>query len=119
MVTLNDDLADTLCEMFDELSEGYLDQLPDPVPGESQKARVNRALENLMPVLGLLDSLQLDGTMDLSMIPADARYEDVGNMRVHEGCRKISAVIKTKFSSSPRFCEEKYFTYPAQPDFVR
>ncbi|KAE8978823.1 hypothetical protein PR001_g24237 [Phytophthora rubi] len=119
MVTLNDDLADTLCEMFDELSEGYLDQLPDPVPGESQKARVNRALENLMPVLGLLDSLQLDGTMDRSMIPAEARYEDVGNMRVHEGCRKISAVIKTKFLSSPRFCEEKYFTYPAQPDFVR
>ncbi|EGZ17091.1 hypothetical protein PHYSODRAFT_331106 [Phytophthora sojae] len=120
MVTLNGDLADVLCEMFDVLSEGYLDLLPEAVPGESRNDRLDRALENLRPVLALLDSLQQNGsTMDPSMIPAEARNENMGSERLHEGCRQISAIVKAKFASSSGFCEDKYLTYPTQADFVR
>ncbi|EGZ17069.1 hypothetical protein PHYSODRAFT_331090 [Phytophthora sojae] len=120
MVTLNDDLADVLCEMFDVLSEGCLDLLPEAVPGESRNDRLDRALENLMPVLAQLDSSQQNGsTMDPSMIPAEARNENMGSERLHEGCRQISAIVKAKFASSSGFCEDKYLTYPIQADFVR
>lgn len=33
-------------------------------------------------------------------------------------CSEIAAVINAKFSTTSEVCEQIYFTYPAQPDFV-
>ncbi|KAE9314719.1 hypothetical protein PF008_g19422 [Phytophthora fragariae] len=126
MMTLNDDLTDVFSELCDVLGRRQFHD--DHIAGSSSsgnyhQAGNNSALEHavMMPLMPLLDCVQPDGSVDLSALPADLQRGIIGRIDggyVRKMGMKVATVIKAKFSTPPLVCENKYFTFPSQPDFA-
>ncbi|GMF13186.1 unnamed protein product [Phytophthora lilii] len=127
---------------FDEVLDIYDQMIFTPVtPGETRQYRVNRALEDavMLDLIPLMDCLQRDGSLNLSALPIGKRVVQVAKLdggAVRTMCRKV-AVFETAMESlfamwqriaircyQKQICNsvfdlrEKYFTFPAKPDFV-
>ncbi|POM70861.1 Hypothetical protein PHPALM_12648 [Phytophthora palmivora] len=125
ILKLNNDLTDTFSEMCDRLDrrQYHDDYIAHQTPGESRQYRVNRALEDAVMIdfMPLLDCLQIDGSLDMNALPIGSCVVQIGRLDgegVKEMCRKTAAVIKAKFATPALICTQKYFTFPARPDFV-
>ncbi|KAG7379919.1 hypothetical protein PHYPSEUDO_008014 [Phytophthora pseudosyringae] len=99
------------------------DYIAHPAPGESRQYRVNRGLEDavMMDLMPLVDCLQNDGSLDLNALPIGNRAVQIRRLdgeAVKAMCKKTAVVIKAKFATPPLICAQKYFTFPARPDFV-
>ncbi|KAE8915151.1 hypothetical protein PF005_g13598 [Phytophthora fragariae] len=127
VMTFNDDLTDTFTEIVDRLERRpiYDDYIACQMAGQSPQNSFNTALEMTVmhPLIILLDGLQPNGFIDVSKLPrglgelCEGYIIDPNVFNV--ACKKAAAVIAAKFGASPQICEQRYFTYPAHPDFVK
>ncbi|KAI9987552.1 hypothetical protein PInf_023593 [Phytophthora infestans] len=123
LLKLNEDLTDLFPELVRVLGQQdcFSNIMDNSVAGESRQQRLSRALEEsvMRKAMPLLDALQSDGSIDISAIPgAMSATVAMDALLGKELCSEIAAVINAKFSTTSEVCEQIYFTYPAQPDFV-
>lgn len=126
MLRLNDDLTDLFSELCDTLGRRAIhdEYLATPEPGVTRQYKVNRALEDvvMMPLITFLDCYECNGTMNLSTLSTFSsvpmRLVDASALAAL--CRQAAAVVARTFASlSTRAVEDRYFIFPARPDFAR
>ncbi|KAE8915550.1 hypothetical protein PF005_g16728 [Phytophthora fragariae] len=124
LLKLNEDLMDTFPEMIAVLGQQkyFQEIIAHPRAGESRQQRVNRALEESVMnlLIPLLDAIQPHNSLDLSALPCNMPTTSItlDGLLATEMCKGVAVVIKTRFATPPQICEQKYFTFPSQPDFA-
>ncbi|KAG7389105.1 hypothetical protein PHYPSEUDO_011083 [Phytophthora pseudosyringae] len=123
LLELNEDLTDMFPELIKVLGqkEYFQEIMANSVAGESRQQWVSRALEEsvMKMVMPLLDALQSDGSIDITAIPgAMPTAVALDALFAQELCSEVADVIKARFAAPSDVCEQKYFTFPVQPDFV-
>ncbi|EGZ17079.1 hypothetical protein PHYSODRAFT_331096 [Phytophthora sojae] len=110
LLKLSNSLTDVFNEMCDALDQRdcYEEIIAAPRSGSVMKFT--------MP---FFDALRPNGTIDMSQIPGEFPPNATMNPFVVRGlCQSVAAVIKARYATPPLICNEKFFTFPARPDFV-
>ncbi|KUF92152.1 Transducin beta protein 3 [Phytophthora nicotianae] len=125
LLTLNDDLVDAFSDMCDALGRQEIrdEFIAKALKHRPHDVKVRDAVEHsvMVPLLALMDALRSDGSVDSNAVPASIRATVefiVDGSFIQRSCEAVAAIIKARFATPSQVCEQKYFTFPAGPDFV-